>query len=218
MAGITDMPPSQANGPRRRRFGRLLPVFVSFAVVLTGLIAYTVYFTTDDQSRFRLAVVPGHPAAADFQLSGSDGKAHSLADFRGRAVVLFFGFTRCPDACPGELYKLSQVMRRLGAERGRVQVLMITLDPARDTAALLRQYVTTFDPSFIGLTGSQDAIARATDGYGVILKRIALEEGDYTFEHSAALYVLDAGGRQRLRGNVATPVDDLVHDLKVLVD
>ena len=210
----TDRSGTETGRPKRES---LLPMYIAFGAALLAFGIYTWMMLQDDQAQFRMLVVPSQPAAQDFRLAASDGHRHSLADFRGRIVVLFFGFTRCPESCPLEMFKLSQVMPRLGADRSRVQVIMITLDPERDTASQLRQYVTTFDPSFLGMTGAEDEIRQVAGKYGVRVRRLLVGR-DYTLEHSAAVYVIDARGRERLMGDVHTSVDDLAHDLKYLAN
>ena len=220
MAGTVHNGGSGAAGAPRPAVRRasLLPLLIVVGVVLAALSLYTWVEVRDGPDRFRLALAPHAPPAFDFRLTASDGRVHSLSDYRGRVVVLYFGFTRCPEACPLELYTLSQVMRQLGADRTRVQVLMVTLDPGRDTPALLRSYVTAFDPSFIGMTGTAGEINRAAAGYAVVSRRIPLAGGDYTLEHSAAVYIIDPRGRQRLIGDSQTSVGDLAHDLRQLID
>ncbi len=164
---------------------------------------------------FRLTTLPERRTAPDFQLTDFNGRPRSLRDYRGRVVVMFFGFTRCPNACPTELFALAQVMKRLGPASDHVQVLFVTLDPERDTPELLKGYVTAFDPRFVGLTGTMEQIDRAADSYHVMHVKELIGD-DYTIGHSTASYVLDAQGRQRLKGPLDATVDDFVHDLAQL--
>jgi protein SCO1 len=165
---------------------------------------------------FRLTVLPQGSSSPDFRLTDFNGRPVSLADYRGRVVVIFFGFVRCPDACPTALFKLAQVMKRLGPASDRVQVLLITLDPERDTPELLKSYVTAFDPRFVGLTGTTEQIDSAAKSYWVVHVTAPTSNDYYAIDHSTATYVIDAQGQGRLIGTMATSVDDFVHDLKLL--
>jgi len=131
-------------------------------------------------------------------------------------VIVFFGFLRCPDVCPAELLKLELVMKALGAQSRRVQVLFITLDPERDTPEELRAYATGFDPRFTGLTGTNAQVSAAAGEFNVQYARLKYGN-DYSLQHSTATYLLDATGRLRLIGASATPVADYAHDIRALL-
>jgi protein SCO1 len=161
---------------------------------------------------FRLAVWPQRAESPSLRLHDFDGRERELADYRGRVLVIFFGFVRCPDACPAELFKLALAMKRLGPLSERMQVLFVTLDPERDTAQVLKSYVTAFDPRFVGLTGSSADIDRAAMSFYVEYARVA-RGADYSIDHSTSTFVLDARGRLRLVGTLDATVDDWVHDL-----
>jgi protein SCO1/2 len=161
---------------------------------------------------FRLAVWPQRAESPGLRLFDFDGRPRRLADYRGRVLVIFFGFVRCPDACPAELFKLALAMKRLGPLSERMQVLFVTLDPERDTPQVLKSYVTAFDPRFVGLTGSTAEIDRAAMSFYVEYARVG-RGADYSIDHSTSTFVLDAHGRLRLVGTLDTTVDDLVHDL-----
>lgn len=164
----------------------------------------------------RLTAAAWEPSFADLQLTDFDGRQRSLADFRGQVVVLFFGFTRCPDACPTEFFKLAQVMKRLGPSGDRVQVLFVTLDPERDTPQILKSYVTAFDPRFVALTGTTQQIYAVTRSFDVA--HVKLPAGtDYTIDHSIATHVIDAQQRRRFIGPPDLSVNDVVDDLKLLL-
>jgi protein SCO1 len=161
---------------------------------------------------FRLAVWPQRAESPALRLLDFDGRPRQLADYRGRVLVIFFGFVRCPDACPAELFKLALAMKRLGPLSEHVQVLFVTLDPERDTPQVLKSYVTAFDPRFVGLTGSSAEIDRAAMSFYVEYARVG-RGADYSIDHSTSTFVLDAHGRLRLVGTLDTAVDDWVHDL-----
>jgi len=166
-------------------------------------------------SDFRLAAWPRRADSPDFKLVDFDGQPRTLADYRGHVVLVFFGFLRCPDVCPAELFKLSLVMKQLGPAREHVQVLFVTLDPERDTGKLLKGYVTAFDPHFVGLTGTTAQIDQAAGSFYVEYARVGAGD-DYTIDHSTSTFVLDAGGRLRLVGAMNASVGDYAHDLAAL--
>jgi protein SCO1/2 len=144
-----------------------------------------------------------------------NGRPRTLADYHGKVLVVYFGFTHCPDACPTELTKLAVVVQKLGTASAGVQVLFITLDPARDTPALLKSYVAAFDPGFMGLTGTPPQIDAAARAFFVQYARVQHGD-DYAIDHSTRIAVIDASGRLRLLGTQETRVDDLVHDIRLL--
>ncbi len=131
---------------------------------------------------------------ADFRLTDQAGKAFSLAELRGHPSLVFFGFTHCPDVCPTTLVKLAQVKK--AAALPDLQVLLVSVDPQRDTPALMAQYVKNFDPQFIGLTGNQPVIDKMAAEFGVIVSRVELADGDYTMDHSAVVFLLDDKARE----------------------
>jgi protein SCO1/2 len=167
------------------------------------------------QADFRLALWPQRAESPSLRLLDFDGRPRQIADYRGRVLVIFFGFVRCPDACPAELFKLALAMKRLGSLSERMQVLFVTLDPERDSQQVLKSYVTAFDPRFVGLTGSTVDIDRAAMSFYVEYARVG-RGADYSIEHSTSTFVLDAHGRLRLVGTLDATVDDWVHDLSLV--
>ena len=164
---------------------------------------------------FKGADVTGASFGRDFALTGHDGKPRTLADFRGKAVVIFFGFTQCPDVCPTALSTLAEAMRRLGPDAARVQVLFVTIDPERDTPDLLSRYVPAFHPSFLGLYGDAEATARVAKEFKVVYRKVPGQTPEtYTMDHSAGMYVLDPQGRLRLFESHGQGADALAHDLR----
>ena len=158
------------------------------------------------------------PQGADspgFELLDTEGVPRTLGDYRGRIVVIFFGFMHCPDACPAGLFKLAQVMKQLGQSAAQVQVLFITLDPERDTPPSLKRYVSAFDPRFVGLTGTSAQVDQAASRFNVQYARVSLGK-DYTIDHSTGIFVFDGAGRLRLVGAANSPVADFVHDIAAL--
>ncbi|MDN7736304.1 MULTISPECIES: SCO family protein [Burkholderia] len=174
----------------------------------------------DQQPAFQNLDITGNTQfGKDFSLPDSSGKLRTLADFKGRAVVLFFGYTHCPDVCPTTLAELAQAMQQLGPEAKRVQVLLVTVDPERDTAPLLAQYVAAFDPSFIALRPADDAQLRqvAKDFRIYYAKAAGKTPGSYTMDHTAASYVFDPDGKLRLFVRDGQGPGLWVHDLKLLL-
>ena len=165
---------------------------------------------------YRLTEWPAVEARPDFRLVDMNGHRRGIRDYAGNVSIVFFGYTHCPDVCPGELLKLSQVVRNLGPLASHVQVLFISLDPERDTPELLKDYVTSFGPRFIGLTGSNAEINAAAASFSVQFAKVALG-ADYTIDHSTGAYALDQTGRLRLVGTLQTSVDYWVQDLRKLV-
>ena len=152
-------------------------------------------------------------------LTDHTGKARTLADFRGKAVVLFFGFTHCPDVCPTTLADMAQVKRKLGPLGERVQVLFVTVDPERDTQDKLAKYVPAFDPSFLGLRGDPEATRAVAKEFKVYFeKRPGATPGEYSVDHSAQSYVIDPQGRLRLFVRHERIGEDLAPDLRTLLE
>ena len=169
--------------------------------------------------KFESSDVTGSSFGRDFALQDPDGKLRTLADFRGKAVVVFFGYTQCPDVCPATLATLAQAMKKLGSDAERVQVLFITVDPERDTPQLLKQYVPAFDPRFLGLHGDADATARTAKEFKVIYQKVpGPTPGSYTMDHSAGTYVFDPKGRLRLFVSNGQGADVFAHDLRELLN
>jgi protein SCO1 len=166
---------------------------------------------------FQASDISGSSFGRDFELKDPQGRTRTLADFRGKAVVLFFGYTQCPDVCPTTLAALAETMKRLGPDADRVQVLFVTVDPERDTPALLAQYVPAFDPRFLGLYGDADATARTAKEFKVLYQKVTGPSGNYTMDHSAGTYVFDPQGRLRLYVSNGQGPDVFVHDLRELL-
>ena len=154
----------------------------------------------------------------DFRLIDHTGKPRTLADFRGKVVVMFFGFTHCPDVCPTTLSDMRQVMQKLGPDAARMQVLFVTVDPARDTPELLAKYVPSFNPTFLGLYGDNAATAKVTKDFKIVHQ---IQEGktpeSYTIAHTAASLVFDANGQLRLFIAYGMEVDKIEADIRQLL-
>jgi protein SCO1/2 len=189
-----------------------------FARLLSVVVVALLAACQPDAPRFNNVDVTGANYARDFRLTDFNGKPRSLADFRGKVVVVFFGYTQCPDVCPTTLSDMAEVRKRLGADGDKVQVIFITLDPERDTPQVLSQYVPGFDPSFIALYGTRDETAAIAKDFKVFYQKVpGKTETSYTIDHTAGSYVFDRDGRLRLFVRHAGGVDPVVADIKALL-
>lgn len=170
------------------------------------------------QEKFNNTDLTGLDYAKDLSLTDHNGKPRTLADFKGKAVVIFFGYTQCPDVCPTTMVEMAGVMKLLGADADKVQVLFVTLDPERDTQALLSNYVPNFDKRFLGLYGNAEATAKVAKEFKVFYQKVAGKTpGSYTVDHTAGSYVFDPQGRIRLFLRHGQGPEPVAHDLKILL-
>lgn len=173
---------------------------------------------TAQRTPFKGIDVTGSKLGDELRLTDANGKARSLADFRGKVVAVNFGYTQCPDVCPTTLSDLNRAVKKLGADAGRVQVLFVTVDPKRDKPELLREYVPAFNPSFIGLYGDEAATRKVTEDFKIYAQERPGANGTYTVDHSAQTFVYDPQGRLRLViGYGATP-EAMASDFRLLLD
>src|SRR4051812_49067724 len=137
------------------------------------------------------------PAAigGSFQLTDQTGQTVTDKDLQGRPTLIFFGFTHCPDVCPTSLFEISEVLRALGKNAERVNAWFISVDPERDTAVAMKEYLSSFDPHLKGLTGSPEEVAKVISSYRVYAKKVPLKDGDYTMDHTALIYLMDRDGK-----------------------
>jgi protein SCO1/2 len=162
--------------------------------------------------------ITGLDYAKGFTLTDHNGKARTLADFKGKVVVVFFGYTQCPDVCPTTLSELAGIKKALGSEAERLQVIFITLDPQRDTPELMAGFVPAFDSSFLGLWGEQAAIDKVAKDFKVFAQKVPSKDGkSYTIDHTAGSYVFDDQGRIRLFVRHGQGGDGLQKDLQRLL-
>jgi protein SCO1 len=167
---------------------------------------------------FRSTDITGADFGKDFQLTDFNGQQRQLADFRGKVVAVFFGYTHCPDVCPTTLSELAVARRKLGADAGKIQVLFITADPERDTPEVLKQYVTAFDPTFLGLRGTPEQTAQLAKSFKVIIqKNSGADPSNYTVDHSSGTYVYDTSGRLRLYMSYGQSAELFAHDIAQLL-
>jgi protein SCO1/2 len=173
---------------------------------------------TPTQSTFKNTDVTGLDYGKDFAMPDHTGKVRTLADFKGKAVVVFFGYTQCPDVCPTTMVEMANVMKQLGPLSDKVQVLFVTVDPERDTPELLAKYVPSFDPRFLGLSGDKAATERMAKEFKVFYQKVpGKQEGNYTMDHTAGSYVFDPQGRIRLFVRHGQGPEPIAHDLKLLL-
>jgi protein SCO1 len=171
---------------------------------------------TGADSGFRGIDIAGAPYGRHLALTDFNGQPRTLADYRGQVVMLYFGFVQCPDVCPTALTRALAVMQQLGPDAEQVQLLFVTVDPERDTPALLREYMGAFDASFMALTGDTAQIKAAADEFRVFYKKIPTGSS-YTMDHTALTYLLDRQGRLRLALRHEQSADDYAFDIKKLL-
>jgi protein SCO1/2 len=192
-------------------------------IVLASVLALSLSLTACDQVQkprvsFNNTDVTGLDYAKGFTLTDQNNQRRTLEDFRGKLVFVFFGFTHCPDVCPTTLAEMAGIMKALGPESERLQVVFITLDPERDTPELLASFVPAFHPSFLGLTGDQATIDKVAKDFKVFAQKVPGKDGkSYTIDHTAGSYVFDAQGRIRLFVRHGQPDDALLKDLRQLL-
>lgn len=166
---------------------------------------------------FNAVDITGAEYARQLSLKDVDGRQRSLAEFKGKVLFVFFGFTQCPDVCPTTMAELAEVRRRLGPDGDRVQGIFISIDPARDTPQVLKGYLQAMDPSFVGLTGSAEQIEAAAREFKVFFQKVPTSEGNYTMDHTAGAYVFDPEGHVRLFVRYGMGVDKVTADLRQLL-
>ncbi|HMQ74182.1 MAG TPA: SCO family protein [Rubrivivax sp.] len=167
---------------------------------------------------FKAIDVSGADFGRELALPDAEGRPRSLADFRGKVTVIFFGYAQCPDVCPTTLAELAEARRALGRAGQDVQGVFVTVDPERDTPEMLKAYVASFDPSFVALRGSPEQTREAAKAFKIFYARVpGKTEGSYTVDHTAGAYVLDREARLRLFTRHGTGAEALVHDLKLLL-
>jgi len=187
-------------------------------VLLLAALAASVAGCRTEPLSFKATDITDSGFGGDFELPDHTGKTRRLSDFRGKVVIVFFGFTHCPDVCPTTLSTLAEIMKRLGPDADAVRVLMITVDPARDSRELMSRYVPAFDPRFIGLIPSEEQLKQVADRFKVIYIRNQPDAaGFYSVDHTAATFVFDRENRVRLYVPHEMEIDDRIGDLRKLV-
>jgi protein SCO1/2 len=188
-------------------------------ILMVSLLASALVACSPKQSFKNVDITGSKAFGADFSLLDPDGKVRTLADFKGKAVVVFFGYTQCPDVCPTTLTEMQQVMTLLGPEAEKVQVLFVTVDPERDSASILKQYVPAFDSRFLGLRPADEAaLEKVAKDFKIYYKKVpGITPGSYTMDHTAGSYAFDPQGQLRLYIKHAQGAETLAQDLKELL-
>jgi protein SCO1/2 len=173
---------------------------------------------TDSKPKFAAVDITGADYAKDFQLTDHNGQQRSIQDFKGKVVVVFFGYTQCPDVCPTSMAELAQVKKQLGADGDKLQGLFVSVDPERDTPEVLKAYMTNFDPTFLALTAPPDKLAAVAKDFKVYYKKVDGKTAtSYTMDHSAGSYVYDTQGRLRLYARYGSGAQALATDIQQLI-
>lgn len=186
---------------------RTLAVLAAFAAGALALTAGIFAFGPAEQTR-------PSSVGGPFQLVDQNGKTVTDADFRGKPFLVFFGFTHCPDICPTTLFEVSEVFNRLGADAEKVSAIFVTVDPERDTPEKLKLYLSSFHPRIFGLSGSNEQIEAVKKAYYVYAKRVPLEGGGYTMDHTAIVYLMDKNGKFIAPFNLKRDADAAAADLR----
>lgn len=196
------------------RFGRRL-VVQSLALAMTaGLLTAC----SPDKPQFQSIDLTGADYAQGFSLADHNGQQRTLKDFAGKVVVVFFGFTQCPDVCPTSMAELAQVKKLLGPDGDKLQAIFITVDPERDTAELLKPYMGNFDPSFLALRPTLEQLPQVGKDFKLYYKKVeGKTPGSYTMDHSAGSYIFDGKGRIRLYSRYGAGAEVLASDIRLLL-
>jgi protein SCO1/2 len=181
------------------------------------LLGTAVAAAAPESNSLKAGVLSPVMAAPDIKLHGTDGKALNLANYRGKVVLLAFGFSSCGEVCPITLATLAGARKKLGADAASVQVVYVTVDPERDDAARMKKFLGSFDPSFVGGVGSRAEIDAAQKSYGISSTKKVYPDGNYTIGHSSSIYMIDRAGGLRAVMPYGHTSDDFVHDLKILL-
>jgi protein SCO1/2 len=200
--------------------------FASFALILSVMFLSACERSEESaemilspaKTEFKNTDVTGLDYAKDFALTDHHGKMRTLADFKGKVVVVFFGYTHCPDVCPTTMAEMANVMQQLGPDANKVQVLFVTVDPERDTPELLAKYVPAFDPRFLGLVGDKESTDKIAKEFKAFYQKVpGKEPGSYTMDHISGSYVFDPQGRIRLFVRHGQGPEPIMHDLRLLL-
>ena len=185
-------------------------------VVLIALIFFLSSCSNNQDYKFNGSDMTSYDLDSSFELTSHEGEIKTVGDFQGHVVALFFGFTHCPDVCPTSMQELKIIKKNLGQKGKDFHVLFVTLDPERDSQDLLKQYVPSFDKSFIGLTGSKDQIAKIAQQYKIFHKKVG-DGKSYTIDHSSAIYLLDKDGMIKVRYPYGSSIEGMMKDIKYLI-
>lgn len=185
---------------------------------LTALALAGCQKASPDKPAFKGVELTGAEYARQLNLTDQDGRARSLADFKGKVLVVFFGYTQCPDVCPTTMAEVAEVKRSLGADGDKVQGIFVTIDPERDTGQLLKAYMASFDPSFVALRGSAEQTQAAAKEFKVFFAKVPGKTPEsYTMDHTAASFIFDTEGRVRVYARYGSGAQPLADDIKLLL-
>ena len=186
--------------------------------IAVGAAVVTLAACSPDKPQFRAIDITGAEYARDFQLTDHNGQPRTIKDFAGKVVVVFFGFTQCPDVCPTALAELAEVKRTLGKDGDRLQGIFVTVDPDRDTPEVLKGYMANFDPSFLALRGTPEQLAAMAKDFKVYYKKVdGKTPTSYSMDHSAGSFVYDTQGRIRLYTRYGSGAQALADDIRLLL-
>lgn len=197
-----------------------VPFYRVLALLVTALVVSMIVAGChrSEPLPFRMTRISGHMPDLKFSLTDDSGKAVSASDYRGKVVLLYFGYTHCPDVCPLTLAHLHVVMQKLGPLADGARILFVSVDPARDTPPIMHAYVNAFDPRAVGLTGTSGEIEALSKRYrSAFTREPENAEGGYEVSHSAAIYIFDRDGHAQLLATPSRSQEDLVHDLRLLL-
>lgn len=195
---------------------RLLTLLRSFVLVVAGL--FVLSGCSDKPAAFRSIDITGADYADGFSLTDHNGQPRTLADFKGKAVAVFFGFTQCPDVCPTSLSEMAQVRKLLGADGDRFQALFVSVDPERDTPEVMKAYMAAFDPTFLALYAKADELPELAKRFKIFYKKVpGKTPGSYTMDHSAGSYIFDPEGKVRLYFRYGSGAQAMADDVKLLL-
>lgn len=189
-------------------------------VLFLALLVFAAAVSAADGPGLKSGVFNPPRLAPDFSLQGSQGAQFKLSQYRGKVVVLGFGYSSCPDVCPTTLAVLAQARKKLGAIGNELQVIYVTVDPERDNALRLRDYLAAFDPTFMGGTGTAEQLASVRQAYGIVATKKAVDgnPSDYLIHHSSFIYLIDREGSLRALMPYGRTADDVAHDVKILLN
>lgn len=188
---------------------RLLVIAASFAASLVAGLLLMLWAMGGLQNVAAPAAIGG-----PFQLTDQNGQAVTEKDLKGRPTLIFFGYTHCPDVCPTSLFEISEVLRAMGGDAGRVNAYFVSVDPDRDTPAVMKDYLSSFDPHLKGLSGDPAAVAKVLSAYRVYARKVPGKDGDYTMDHTALIYLMDRDGRFVAPFNLKRSPEEAAKDLK----
>ena len=199
--------------PSRRRAVKTVASLLALSTVSGFLMG-----CSPDKPQFKSIDLTGADYAQGFSLTDHNGQLRTLKDFAGKVVVVFFGFTQCPDVCPTSMAELAQVKQQLGADGDKLQGIFITVDPERDTAEMLKAYMGNFDPTFLALRPTLEQLPQVAKDFKIYYKQVdGKTPGSYTMDHSAGSYVFDEKGRIRLYNRYGSGADALASDIRLLI-